>query len=105
MFQEALGDQVIEVSEQPGEGLHLALNVQRRLAECPICASSGRSERARGESLNDPSGQGSFARYRAPLRAGWRRVSYDRLLGGSMPRSKTDSLERRHEGRALIQHG
>jgi hypothetical protein len=38
VFQEALGDQVIEVSEQPGEGLHLALNVQRRLAECPICA-------------------------------------------------------------------
>jgi hypothetical protein len=33
-------------------------------------ARSGRSERARGESLNDQSGLGSFARYRAPFRAG-----------------------------------
>ena len=27
------------------------------------------------------------------------------MIGGSMPRSKTDSLERRHEGRSFIQHG
>ena len=38
--------------------------------ERQLCARSGRSERARGESLNDQSGLKSFARYRATRRAG-----------------------------------
>jgi integrase len=42
----------------------------RVVASRPLCARSGRSERARGKSLNDQSGLKSFARYRATRRAG-----------------------------------